>query len=1826
MESETISGYRMSPQQDSLWPLCHSRSAAFQVTCEAILEGSLDTEKLGRAIERVIARHEILRTTFHRLTGMSIPVQIPGNRRAQAMTQHDLRNISPQEQTARIAALYEEISQTPFDFERGPLVRFSLVTLSDVKRALFVSLPSLCSDRTACKNLLAEIAHSYEAPAQAETLNDEVIQYAELSEWQNDLLESNETQAGREYWKEQDTVDFFSLKLPSENSSGDEAFKTAYSIVALTADLTARIEERAGGHNASIGVFLLACWQTLLWRLTGQSPIVVGCCYDGRKYQELEQSQGLFARYLPVRCVAGENSRFSDMVRQADESTSEIHKWQEYFSWDIFALAQSGESARPFFPISFEFDEQPQKLSVAGISFSMLRQQAHIDRFKIKLSCIRTSDDLIAEFHYDSSLFQAEDIGRLAMQFRKVVECAADDPSSLIAEMGILGDAEKHTLLVEFNDTRVDYVERRLQDLFEEQALSTPDNLAVSFEDCHLTYSELNEKANQLANHIRGLGVRAETRVGIFTERSNEMIECMLATLKAGGAYVPMELSYPKERLAYMIEDAGVEVVLSQEWLLERLPPTQAKVVCLSRDRARVEQCSSENLKVDTAAENLAYVIYTSGSTGKPKGVAVEHRQLVNYLNAIKERLDLPSEAGFATVSTLAADLGYTVVFPSLCTGGRLHVLSIERISDADSLADYFSRHQIDCLKIVPSHLEALLASRRAAQIVPLQRLIMGGEASSWDTTERLKAMAPRCEIYNHYGPTESTVGVLTYRFNPELSEKGSLARQSLTLPLGRPLSNTQVYLLDSNMQPVPTGVPGELFIAGAGLARGYLNKAEMTAEKFLPNPFAQAAGDRMYRTGDLARFLGDGNVEFLGRVDDQVKVRGYRIELGEIETVLGKHPGVQNVVVLPKEDESGNKKLVAYVVPEREYSPIINGQPRYRLPNGLSIVHQNKNETDYTYHEIFDEQSYFRHGIAIADGECVFDVGANIGLFTLFVSRHYPAARIYSLEPIASIFNLLEINADLYCRRAKAMQIGLSDRERIEEFTYYPGYSVMSGLSAYTDAKQEMATVKTILHNRQDGGIAGASALIDHADELLADHFEGEELQCRLRTISNVIKDEGIEQIGLLKIDVQRAELDVLKGIRDEDWVKIRQIVMEVHDRQGEKTEGRLHQIAAILEDRGYKVVTEQDALFKNTDRHTLYAIRESADISLLPGRGESVLTDAAAPLAASELADYLRDRLPEYMIPSGFMMLEALPLNSNGKIDRAALSAEEFTSSDGGGYAAPGTPVEKTLAEIWAKVLGVERVGINDNFFKLGGDSIMSIQVIVRAGQAGIKLTPRQLFQHPTIAQQAAVANTTAAVRAEQGLVTGPFPLTPIQRWFFDENPIDHHHWNMAVMLEAREKIEPVALTRALESLIAHHDALRLKVERTGSSWEQSIAGIPDASALLVIDLTGVPEADRIPELEIAAAQVQSGIGLLDGRIMQVALFDLGEGAFDRLLIAIHHLGVDGVSWRILLEDLQAAYDRFRAGERVQLPPKTTSYMEWAKRLSDYAQSPELRREAAYWIEQGRDRAASVPVDFEGERNTVDSTSTVSVSLTPDETRSLIQEVPNAYNTQINDVLLTALAQAFREWAGTPTLLVDLEGHGREEIPGEVDISRTVGCFTTRFPVAINLGEFASLGEELKCVKELLRSVPNRGIGYGLLRYSSEDAIITDALRRLPRPEISFNYLGQLDQALDGFNSFAPARESSGPPRSPRALRRHLLEINGQVAGGRLEMTWRYSEGVHHRAGIAKLAQLFIEALQALINHCMSPEAGGYSPSDFADFGWSQEDLDDIVSKIIG
>ncbi|HEX8272303.1 MAG TPA: amino acid adenylation domain-containing protein [Longimicrobiaceae bacterium] len=1502
------------------------------------LTGPLDRDVLERVLSEIVRRHEAVRTVFRLQDGRPVQAFLPPFR-----LEIPVEDVPPLPRLEREEALRARVraeAQKPFDLERGPLVRAALFRLAPEDHALVLTLHHIVCDGWSFGVYFRELRELYGAfeAGLPSPLPELPVQYADYSEWQREYLAGPVSARQLEFWKRH-LEGAPALELPTDRPRPPvQSFRGAIHRFVLPAGLSDRLRRLAQRESVTLSMLLMAAFEVLLHRYSGQDDVVIGILAGNRNRAEIEPLIGFFINTLPVRTDLRGDPGFLELLRRVRTANVDANDNQDLpFGRILEAMGAARDLSRNplvqvlFFLHTFVVQNAPPPTdTVRRLAIDTLEGENDIilvdtgtAKFDLTLGVVDLGAHLSAGFEYAADLFDEATVARMVEQFRVLLEEVAADPERPIGSLPLERAEERAAILARGRGAgTAPAAPATLHGRFAERAGLAPDAVAVACGDARLTYGELDAASDRAARRLRALGVGPESRVGVCLERGVELVVAILAVLKAGGAYVPLDPSYPEERLRFLTGDSGIRVLLTRGGLRGALPGYAGETVCLDEPE---DGGAEPPPAVDPLPDSLAYLIYTSGSTGTPKGVEVTHAAVLRLFAATDPWFGFGEGDAWTLFHSYAFDFSVWEMWGALLYGGRLVVVPWETSRDPEAFRGLLARERVTVLSQTPSAFRQLARADEAAPAddLALRWVVFGGEAldpaSLRPWTDRHGDRRPR--LVNMYGITETTVHVT---FRPVSRADVEAGRQS---PIGVPIPDLDLYLLDTRGEPVPEGVPGELYVGGAGLARGYRGRPALTAERFVPDPFGAAPGARLYRSGDRARWSAAGELEYLGRTDEQVKVRGFRVEPGEIEAALRAQPGVADAAVVVREDAPGDRRLVAYV--------------------------------------------------------------------------------------------------------------------------------------------------------------AGAA--------------------------------------------------------------------------------------------------------------------------------------DPAGVRAA------LRRTLPDHMVPAAVVALEALPLTAHGKLDRGALPAPEAGGGAGAEPPAPGA--EAALAEIWREVLRVESVGAHDNFFELGGDSILMLQVVARANQAGLRLSARQMFQAQTVAQAAALAGTAAATHAEQGPVAGETPLTPVQRWLLEREPEEPDHWNMSFALEAREPVELETLREAVARLALHHDALRSRFERTDSGWRQAVAAPGETTEAVVerVDVSALPEAEREAAVVRAAAALQRGMELRAGPLLRAALCEFGPGRPQRILLVAHHLVVDWVSWRLLAEDLEAAYGQLARGEAVRLPPKTTSFRHWAGRLAEHARSPALRAEAPFWAAARAAPAARLPRDGDGGPGDEGSVRALAVALEAEETRLLLHHVPAVYGTQVNEVLLAALARAHARWTGGSALVVDLEGHGREALFDDVDLSRTVGWFTTVFPVRLETGRAAGPGETLKAVKEQLRSIPGRGIGYGVLRYLGDDDVAAP-LRSQPDAEISFNYLGHFDGAPSTPGRFRPVEQDAGPPRAPGGRRRHLLEVVGAVVGDRLELTWVYGEGAHSRATVERFARDYLDELRALVAHCMSPGAGGFTPSDFPEAELSQDELDALLGELGG
>ena len=2529
-------------------------SSAYTIPGALHLRGELDEDALRHSFEQLIQRHEALRTRFYERDGQAF-------QRVEAKADFelpiiDLSVLPHAEREARAQQVREDQACSPFDLEKGPLLRVTLVRLDDEEHQLLVTLHHIIADGWSLNILIDEFSRLYAAAAQGQPLElpPLALQYADYGSWQRQWLAEGEGQRQLAYWKAQLGDEHPALNLATDHPrAAQHRHSASRHSQRLDARLSAAIRQTAQAHDSTPFMLLLATFQTLLYRYSGQRDIRIGVPNANRPRHETQGLIGFFINTLVLRAELDGRLPFNQLLAATRETTLAAQAHQDLpFEQLLEAFPQAREQG--LFQVMF--NHQQRDLSalrrLPGLLADELPWHSREAKFDLQLHSEEDRNGRLSlSFDYADELFEPATIQRLAEHFIHLLHAVCAQPQHAIGDLPLMQADEQQP----WSEAPCAPARHWLPELLSQQ---TSGATALVWQDGSLTFAQLHTQANRLAHYLRDKGVGPDVCVAIAAERSPQLLIGLLAIIKAGGAYVPLDPDYPAERLAYMLKDSGVQLLLTQTALLPQLPSAEG-VCVIAMDSLHLDSWPTQAPGLHLHGDNLAYVIYTSGSTGQPKGVGNTHGALAERLQWMQATYQLNETDVLMQKAPISFDVSVWECFWPLITGCRLVLAGPGEHRDPHRIAHLVQEHGVTTLHFVPPLLQLFIDEPLVAECTSLRRLFSGGEALPAELRNRVLARLPAVQLHNRYGPTETAINVTHWQCAASDGERS---------PIGRPLGNVICRVLDEQLNPLPAGVPGELCIGGIGLARGYLGRAGLTAERFVADPLG-AVGTRLYRTGDRARWNTDGVLEYLGRLDQQVKLRGFRVEPEEIEARLLALAGIAQAVVLVRDaqligyytahaelDEQTVKIALAAELPEymvpallmrldamplspsgkldrralpepvwqtREHvephTPLqlqiaaiwreVLGLPRIGLRDDFfalgghsllatQIISRTRQACDvelplrtlfeaselgdfaeqvgliqaagqrnqqttiarvdrsqpvplsYSQQRMWflwqmepDSPAYNVGGMARLRG--VLDVGRFEAALQALIMRHetlrttFPSVdgvacqkvsaqttvrmgwqdfsalnepqRQQRLQQLADVeahtpFNLetgpllraclvkageqehylvltlhhivtegwamdifarelsalyeafiderdsplpalpvqyldysvwqrqwmeagerqrqldywtaqlgnehplLELPGDrprppVQSHRGELYRFDLSDElaARVRAFNAQHGLTLFMTMTAtlavllYRYSGQTDLRIGAPVANRirpESEGLIGAflntqvlrcqltgqmqvSELFEqvrhtviegqsHQDlpfdhlvealqpprsaaynplfqvmcnvqrwefqqsrqlagmsvEYLANdaratkfdlNLEVTDLDHRLGcclTYSTDLFDEPriarmaahwcnllealiadprqrLSELPLLSADEQRAlqdSLGVEKGAH-----RLDQCIHQLFSQQASQRpdapaltfagvtlsyaqlderanrlawmlrergvgpqvrvglalprslemvigllailkaggayvpldpEYPLDRLHYMIEDSGIGLLLSDAALFEalgelpatvacwcleddspvlanypaealpfvSLAQHQAYLIYTSgstgkpkgvvvshgeiamhcqavierfdmrpadcelhfysinfdaaterllvpllcgarvvlraqgqwdaeeicalirthrinvlgftpsygsqlaqwlatqqqtlpvrmcitggealtgehlqriraaftpqlffnaygptetvvmplaslapeqleegagsvpigsivgarvayildADLALVP-RGASgelyiggaglaqgyhqrpgmtaerfvadpfaakggrlyrtgdlvrqradglveylgridhqvkirgfrielgeietrlleheavreavvlaldapsgkqlvayLVSDAEHVALRDALKAHLKAQLPDYMVPAHLIVLQSMPLTANGKLDRRALP-EPDPEANRQAYVAPRSELEHSLAAIWCAVLNVEQVGLDDNFFELGGDSILSIQVVSRARQAGIHFSPRDLFQHQTVQSLAAVATRSELITAEQGLLTGPSGLTPIQHWFFDTDIPARQHWNQALVLKPLQLLDAHRLEQALLAVLEHHDALRLSFTPRDAQWHAEHQGVPEGGVLLQAQVRDMQACTAL------FTDTQRSLDLAQGPLLRALLVDGPQGQ-QRLLIVIHHLVVDGVSWRVLLEDLQNVYRQLSEGQSVSLPAKTSALRDWAARLQAYAHSESLREELSLWQAQLAGPAVALPVQRpQGTLRNCDA-ETVSVRLDTERTRQLLQQAPSAYRTQVNDLLLTALARVLCRWSGHASALIQLEGHGRETLFDDIDLTRSVGWFTSAYP--LRLTPQAEQGDSIKAIKEQLRGVPHKGLGYGVLRYLADD-LCKQSMAALPSAQITFNYLGQFDQSFGTEALFHPLEESAGLAHDPHAPLPNELSIDSQVYGGELVLRWTFSRERHDQQVIRDLAEAYLGELHSLIVHCLQDDAGGLTPSDFPLAHLTQVQLD--------
>jgi amino acid adenylation domain-containing protein/non-ribosomal peptide synthase protein (TIGR01720 family) len=1349
----------------------------------------------------------------------------------------------------------------PFQLYDANLFYFALLKLPNNESAFYFKAHHIITDAWAMVLIVDKILAEYFALVTGMKLSpEEEPSYLEYIRNEEEFVNSERFREGKQFWEEryQTIPDFIYLKPRNTHSYNTKSNRTGFSI---SSHIRNQIENFCIANKSSPFIFFMTIIAIYFSKITNKNDLSIGTSFLNRLNAREKNTVGMFANLAPFRFMIDDALSFLEYTRISSREAKSIMRNQRYPYYLILKDFRENHNVQDnLFDISLTFHNAK---SCNGNYLKALKGRWHnyghqSNSLSIHVNDRENSGQYIINFDYLVEFFSSEEIERMFHQIMNLVRNAIANPIQSISRLQLISDEEKKELLSFSNASP--YPLKTIHRLFEEQAAKTPHKIALIFKDKRLTYQELNQKANQLANVLRKRGVGPNQLVGLMVEPSLEMFIGILGILKAGGAYAPIDPEYPNSRKKYIIQNGGIQLLLTSQ-------KTNLNSDWLDLREVNWVQENDRNLKHQNELADLIYVIYTSGTTGNPIGVMISHKSVVNYAWWRIKAYQLSTDDVTLQLLPFIFDGFASNIYGCLLSGGTL-VLG-DSIINAHQL---ISKHRVTNMSLVPSIYKEILQKATPESFQSLRWVVLGGEKADPELTGLSRSISPGLTLINEYGPTENTITTTAFI---------GMAEETLSI-IGRPISNHQVYIMDKHHNLLPDGIPGELCVAGDGLARGYLNQPEMTDRKFVRNPLAPA--QKLYCTGDIAKRHPDGNIEFIGRIDHQVKVNGHRIELYEIKEKLMKHESIQLAIV---------------------------------------VVNDNQN------------------------------------------------------------------------------------------------------LCVYYTAKKE---------------------------------------------------------------------------------------------------------------------------------------------------------------LKAPDIRRYLANELPNYMIPQYYKQMDQIPFLPNGKVDFKALPGIDKSQ---GNFEPPGNEIEAELVKIWSETLGVEGIGINDDFFELGGDSIKIIQVIGSLHKYNLKLKIQDMYKRPTIRELSNyikfIDNKRDRNEINQETMTGEVKLTPIQIWFFKCGFTDMHHWNHSIVLRSKVSLNKTFIKEIFTKIIEHHDALRMVYRFKGEEITQIIRNTAGEKLFVLkqIDLTGYKNYHPIMRKE--AGKLQSNMDLSKGPLVNLGLFKTLEGDF--LLITIHHLVVDGISWRIILDDLNTLYTQKIENKKLELTYKTESFREWSNQLYNLADNKEFLEQRWYWRKLNDTGISPLPKDIYVFENKVKNSADLHLMLSKTETKKLLN-TNKTLGIEIKYILLTALGLTIKEWTGQSSILIDFESHGRKSDYINIDISRTVGWFTNVFPMILNLTDTEDLSAQITAVKECMESVPDNGFGYGVLKYLTSTENTSDL-----KPEICFNYFGEIDQ---GFNTkvFSINDFLIGLVRSADSERQYTFEIHCIIINKIFRLIINYNQEEYKKDTIIQITKYFKKNLMDIAN----------------------------------
>jgi amino acid adenylation domain-containing protein len=1883
----------LSFTQERLWFLDQFSpgSAMYNVPTALRYTGPLNYDALLTALNVIIQRHEALRTTFVSVDGQ--PVQRINPPQPVAMPIVDLSGLADAEREAEAQRLAYEEAQQPFDLSSDLMLRVRLLRLSATEHIHLITMHHIASDGWSSGVFVRELAALYAAfsAGQTLTLPPLPIQYGDFAAWQRQWLQGETLERQRNYWTNQLEGAPALLELPTDRPRPPvQTYNGTTQSIQISPALTAELHALSRKEGATLFMSLLTAFQILLYRYTGQPDILVGSPIAGRDQVETQELIGFFVNMLVLRTQLDGQPSVRELLSRVRKTALDAYAHQDIpFEMLVEHLQpERSLSYMPLFQVAFALQNAPmQPLKLTDIMVHPPADRSGIAKYDLFLELTEVDQGLSAVIEYNTDLFDADTIRRMLDHYQKLLAAMVANPHASVDALPLLPAAEHERLLEEFNRTAAPLpLDRLAHEVFEEQAAQRPQAIAALFRDEQITYAELNRRANQFAHWCGAQGIGRGDCVGVFGERGIELLITMLGCLKLGATYVPLDPAYPDARLTTIIAAADIRLIATQATLAIRSQDlaqtlTKPALVCCwddapegvaLPDRQVLSLQPGENVAVEVGPRDLANIFFTSGSTGTPKGVMVEQIGMLNHLWAKIQVLELTAESIVVQNASHCFDISVWQFLAALLVGGRVVIYDNDTALSPIGLLHAVERDQVTVLETVPTMLEAMLQAvdeqdpAARVSLPSLAYLISNAETLPVPLCRRWLNTFPHVPLLNTYGATECSDDTTHAIIRTPPAD--TVAR----VPVGTPIPGFKIYVLDAHLQPVPIGCPGQIAMAGIGVGRGYLGDIEKTARVFVPNPFLEPTGSRLYLTGDLGRWNAAGQLEFLGRMDGQVKVRGHRIELGEVEAALARYPGVRQAVVMARLDHRNQLGLVGYIVPaaaDDESAAQSSYVDDWHLL--YDEMYSGGQADDPTFHIVGWHSSYTGAPFPPAEmrewrdatveriralrPQRILEIGCGSGLLLFplagecaryhgidfsapalaHIRRHLPAAwthvslaqqradQVTDLQPgsfdtvilnsVAQYFPSVEYLVEVISRAITLLAPGghlfigdVRSRSLLDAFataiTLAQAAPDMSRAALWTEVRHQVVQERELLLDPAFfTALRQAQPRISAVQvEIKRGHAHNELTQFRydvtltvdgpaLPAAAHDVYDWAAQPWTLddLRSTLQAAQADsvLVQGIPSARVQPLTQAATWLQDASGPMTAGEMR--AEI--DRLVEAAVEPEAIWA-LGNELGYQVRLGWSTSGATGGFDAVFSRTAAwlpePALETEqpwsayatapavkqvtaeitprLRQYLQSCLPEYMIPSAFVALDALPLTRNGKVDRKALPAPAWTDTTATADTLPRTPVETMLAEIWQQVLGLPAVGVHANFFELGGHSLLATQVTSRIRAVfNLDLPVRALFETPTVAELAVTLETMLTGMSPLNMP----PLQPVERngvlrtsyaqqrlWFLDQLEPGSPVYNMPTALRLKGSLDIPALEHGLSEIVKRHEVLRTTFTTVDGQPTQVIHAAHPLTIPMMDISAWSGDAQTAEAYRLLTAAVEQPFNLQQGPLMRTLLLRCGP-AEHILLVVVHHSVTDGWSSGIMLNELAALYTAFEAGKPSALTPLPIQYADFAVWQREWLQGEALERQLGYWKEQLRGASTVLELPTDRPRPPVQTFrgATKTFRLSP-ELAAELHALSRKEGVTLFMTLLAAFEVLLYRYSGQNDLLIGtpIANRTRRELEG------LIGFFVNTLVLRTQLAPDLSVRELLQRVRETsLSAYAHQDLPFEML---VEHVQPTRSLSHTPLFQVMF-VLNNTPQQPAQFGEIEVSPLADGDGASRFDLTLSMTEEHGQGITAALE-----------------------------------------------------------------